>query len=260
MPVLLPYIDDVDATDSVHGLTPLASVIEGTELRWKFSLAPARLEILQWLISCKASVNGTPQCRPIDIAAQAGNPEIVEMLLAHKADLSPVDGSPSPMLMACERGHEEVARLLLTAKAATDYESDDDTCLGTAASGGHTAIAAMLLQFKADARLVDKHGCSALLSAAQYGRLPIVLLLLERNADVNVYDADGDSALSCASEFASSAEHLKIIDVLLQHKADPTHANNDGVTALDGAQQRNLTEAVKILEAAMSGPGRGPAE
>ena len=72
--------------------------------------------------------------------------------------------------------------------------------------------------------------------------LDVVKLLLESKADVNAEHTDGRTALMAAAQNG----HLEIVKMLLESKADVNAKDNDGVTALMLAAVEGHVDVVKI--------------
>jgi ankyrin repeat protein len=76
---------------------------------------------------------------------------------------------------------------------------------------------------------ISAGGMRPLHIAARNGYLEIVELLLEHGANPNVQDNDGRTPLHYAVENC----HVGVARVLLDHGADPTIRDNNGMTPLD---------------------------
>lgn len=78
-----------------------------------------------------------------------------------------------------------------------------------------------------------KAGATALTAAVQMGRLDMAEYLLERGADINASDVTGATPLY----HAVTGSHTKLVDFLLQHKADPDIAGPTGFPIQVAARQ-----------------------
>jgi len=78
-------------------------------------------------------------------------------------------------------------------------------------------------------------------AAEGYNHPEVVELLLEHGANPNVRDYDGYTPLHYAVEGC----HVDVARVLLDHGADPTIRNNNGMTPLDYG--RNCEEIIEEL-------------
>ncbi|CAE7330124.1 ANK1 [Symbiodinium sp. CCMP2592] len=80
-------------------------------------------------------------------------------------------------------------------------------------------------------------------SFAQSNRLRVVESLLDRKADPNAMELDGRTPL----HYAVVNKYLQILEFLLQHKADPNAMDQDGRTPLQDAAKEGHLEAVELL-------------
>jgi ankyrin repeat protein len=158
----------------------------------------------------------------VQAAAEGGHLEVVERLLAAKADVNARaadENGRTALRAAAEGGHLEVVERLLAAKAdvnAPAGEWDGRTALQAAAEGGHLEVVERLLAAKADvnAPAADDNGRTALQAAAEGGHLEVVERLLAAKADVNAHAADdnGRTALRAAAQ----GGHLEVVESLKQ--------------------------------------------
>ena len=206
---------------------------------------------------------------PLYIACQQGNTEAVRVLLQHQADpnIPSSDNKKTPLMVACSNTHAEVVKLLLAHKA-TDVEALDEThdtalryandqnsteivrlllesahvnpnvygrndwsCLLVSCCDGYLDNVVLLLEHGADPYHKVKGGKTCLMMASQYGHIDIVhLLLSSKQVDIkrliNAQTEAGWTAL------ALSYKHPKIVELLLEHGADPNLHTNDGWTPL----------------------------
>lgn len=123
--------------------------------------------------------NGYSHLTPLHIAAENGELEIVEFLLAHGAD----------------------------AKAS----SEEGPVLGKAIKGGNPEIVKLILERNPDVNEVYYYRRTPL-SDATYGNNPeIIKLLLEHGADVNQQDSDGVTVLQGILGYNEKEEASKLI-------------------------------------------------
>lgn len=165
---------------------------------------------------------------PLAIAAQDDNINMVQLLIEHNATPTPERRGPTPLITAASEGRTEIVNLLLTQNTNINEQ--------------------------------DEHKWTALIRATFEGHTDIVHLLVENNANMNLQDADGNTALMCAArEYSStiwdaSANHDKILKILILYGANTTILNNDNLTALNittPARRRlikSVTQERDILE------------
>jgi hypothetical protein len=121
-----------------------------------------------------------------------------------------------------------------------------------AGAEGLLDILKLTIEAKADTKLTNRYGGTALIPACERGHVEIVKELLDHtDVDVNHINNLGWTALLEAIVLSNGGEkHQQIVQLLIDHGADITIADKDGVTPLQHARQRGFTEIVRILEAA----------
>ncbi len=201
---------------------------------------------------------------PLHMAARCGLKDIVELLLANKAEYTIFDvaaigdverakallkANPdlvfskdedgrTPLRTAVAAGHTDMARLLLANKADVNTKAKDgDTPLHDAVS--NKVMVELLLANGADAN-INENGWTPLHVAARCGSKDIVELLLANKADVNVKASQGQTPLF-------EAANKDVAKSLLAHKAEANAKDNDGDTPLHYAVLRNTHVAALLL-------------
>ena len=124
-------------------------------------------------------------------------------------------------------------------------DPDGRTALMMAAFDGYTDVVELFLDHGAEVDRRDGSGRTGIMYAAS-GPFPQTVELLARSgADVNLADAaEGWTALM----LASAEGHQPVVQVLLQHGADPRVADQDGDTAISHARARGQARIVSLLE------------
>jgi uncharacterized protein len=126
----------------------------------------------------------------LHFAAQAGNAELVQMLLAAGANAraSTRLGGYLPVHLASQGGYAQVVAALLAAGASADARTTSGASpLMLAAKAGSTDTATRLIENGADVNAKEgTHGQTALMVAAGLNRAEVVSLLLARGADATV--------------------------------------------------------------------------
>jgi ankyrin repeat protein len=168
---------------------------------------------------------------PLHMAAFMGYREIVESLLADKADVNAkaVNGM-TPLHYAVMKGYKDVVELLLANKADINAKNNNGgTPLHLAANKD---VAELLLANKADVNAKNNYGETPLHLAANKD---VVELLLANKADVNAKNNNGGTPLHLAA-------NKDVAELLLANKADVNARNNNGETPLHLAANKDVVE------------------
>lgn len=196
-------------------------------------------------------------------AAWSGDDAVVQLLLAHGADVNakgaPVhallDGtdttySGTPLAEAVEANHVTTAQILLDhgAKADTINRFNEpglhyaiNAGNNAASNHGWTAMSQLLIARGANVNVLLPDGTTPLMQAANVGNISVVRDLLAHGADVNARTNDGFSALTCANGPA-------ILKLLISHGADVNAKSKEGLTVLQS--QAVFPEMVRVLKRA----------
>lgn len=125
------------------------------------------------------------------------------------------------------------------------------TALDRASKYGFPDAVALLVERRAAVNLRRTDGSSALHGAAGAGHFLCCRTLLESKADVHAQNAKGCTALHLASDpltFYGVAEgKATVVKCLMLYKADSSKANNDGLSALDIAKDKQFTQIISLL-------------
>jgi ankyrin repeat protein len=179
----------------------------------------------------------------LEAAARADDLEKVKALL--KADpnslFDTVGGQYAPLIEAAGAGHKDVVEFLLANKA--DINAIDGlgmTALCHAAQDGKMEMAKFLLANKADSNVADNSGLMPLYYASQMDRLSMAELLLAHGSDVNARGKEGTFWAGDTALYAAAAGGwADIAKVLLAHGADANMKGHDGLTPLEIAIKNN---------------------
>lgn len=162
----------------------------------------------------------------------------------------------SALLVATERRDATMVQWLLDQGADIDfydpaYEIVDQTAFLYAAANGFNDILEILIPYQPNVSIRNGYGGNALIPAAEKGHVDTVKLLLERtDVDVNLVNHLGWTALLEVVIFGQDNQtYNEIVRLLLQHGAEPGIPDKNGITAVEHAQLRSLTNIRLLLQA-----------
>jgi ankyrin repeat protein len=201
----------------------------------------------------KADINARWEGRtPLDCACREGHLEIIEALVAAKAEVNTTNKkSETPLFFALEakRNASQAGTFLLSQKADVNHQRDDGASpLCRAAYWGNVEIIALLLAAKADHEIVmtKEKGAFPVWLAAQGGHAEAIRVLAAAGANLNRVDHVGISALWAASQNG----HENAVETLLALKADPNVYASPACPPISVAAENGHIEVVKMLVAA----------
>jgi hypothetical protein len=215
--------------------------------RWALPLAraveSARLTNVRLLLEWKANVHGqmplgTHIGTLLEHAAASTAPservsQVFRLLLDAKAN-----EAGSAMYLAGKGGHGEAIRQMVQAGLNINHQDNDGvTALHGAVHSWNLSLTQQLLAARADVRLADKAGATALHYWADPGDTykkapePLLRILMDHKADLHsVRQSDDGSSetplaaavVRCAnSKEGRSMEHLQVVNLLIQARANP---------------------------------------
>jgi len=175
-------------------------------------------------------------------AAQQSDTARAIDLLRRGMDVNTTDAQGSSLLLIAARENNlELAKFLLDNRANARLRNRyGDTALASAALAGHEAIVRLLLERQVDP---NQEGWSALHYAAFENRGAVAALLLAAGAHPNARAPNGSTAVMLAAKRG----HLETVRLLVGAGADLSVADADEGTALDMARRANHTQIVEFL-------------
>ena len=190
-------------------------------------------------------------------AAADGDTATVVALLEGGADVDwQGDDGRTPVMAATVGNHVDTVRALIDAEANVDIrDARLDNPFLYAGAEGLLDILRLTIEAGADPSLTNRYGGTALIPASERGHVEVVRELLT-NSDVDVDHVNnlGWTALLEAIVLSNGDErHQQVVQLLVDHGADITIGDKDGVTPLEHARQRGFTEIERILLAASAG-------
>lgn len=138
----------------------------------------------------------------IVVAAMQGDPQIIDSLISHGANVNAASETGSPLFWAARQGNLEAVRTLLAGGADVKFTGSDGGTVwhATLGDGNDVRIAELLLDQGADLE-ARKSGMTPLMEAAMFGRVDWVRLFLQRQARVNARTPSGQTPLALSRTF-----------------------------------------------------------
>ncbi|MFN8006706.1 MAG: ankyrin repeat domain-containing protein [Terriglobia bacterium] len=184
-------------------------------------------------------------------AAEQGDTAAVRKILASGGAINSRDARGRTAVMAATHGNH-VATVKALIEAGADINLRDnmkDNPFLYAGAEGLLEIVMLTIAAGADPTLTNRFGGTALIPAAQRGHVEVVReLLMHSKVDVNHINNLGWTALLEAIVLTDGGEkYQQIVQLLVDHGADVSIADKEGVTPLRHAQRKNFTVIVEIL-------------
>lgn len=230
------------------------------------------LEIVKYLVDgCGASLtlSNNLGCAPLWLAAGYNRVNVLEFILAKLDDPSEAllhcnSTGDTPLIAAASRGHLEACKILLTAaekhnglvdKLMTTGNRNDDTPLKVAiarAEEKSDELMDFLLDHAgADLNTPNKTGLTPVLVACERDDVKLLQKLLNHKADLTICDDKGASPLAVAA-FCGNKE---VLPILLRTNPELLEKpNTNGCTPLWLAARSGRPEVVEILLKAGADP------
>jgi ankyrin repeat protein len=215
-------------------------------------------------------------CTPLAVACSYKNTDAVTLLLQNGATPNYKNGNgqaavtyladTSALVSMQDVFKEKRIGKILQAMVDAGYEinetvnDDADTLITYALKyAGHVHINTFLLKavlvnealrYRPDINIANHSGETPLMLVCREDAREmenILLSLLESGAGVNLKDRNGNAALHYGANNASTNIAKSVCELLLEFKADPAIANNEGQTALDIAVATQNEPLVKVL-------------
>ena len=183
-------------------------------------------------------------------AVQRDDVRTVQSLVALGLDVNTItpDLQP-PLVLALGRDALRVADYLAK-HPDTDLNAINtagENALMMAALRGHLQVVETLIERKAQ---VNRPGWTALHYAATHAgeaALPITRLLLEHHAYIDAASPNGSTPLMMAARYGEAS----VVNLLLEQGADPTLRNQQGLDAIDFAQQTDRNHVAEAIAQAI---------
>jgi ankyrin repeat protein len=172
----------------------------------------------------------SPLCRALHQHARWGNTkEVAQLIEAYPALIKATDELGNTALhWAFKYTHINTIKKLIALGANINAQlADKKTPLHLAALQSNTELLMLLLSHRADVTIRDEEGNTALHAAVSVGFSEGVTLLIKANSDINSHNNYyGNTPLHLAMIAAVwNSKHIRLVDLLVKHGADPTLKN-----------------------------------
>ncbi|WP_439585043.1 ankyrin repeat domain-containing protein [Dyadobacter bucti] len=179
---------------------------------------------------------------------------VVEAALKKGTDVETKDeNSKSLLLIATEANDLEMARLL-TAHGADVNRQDNrlDSPFLLAGASGQTEFVKLFLSKGARFDVFNRYNGTALIPACERGHVEVVrILTTTKGFPIDHVNRLGWTALMEAVVLGNGGKkHIEIVELLIGAGCNINIPDKDGVSALQHARSRNLTDIAKLLEKA----------
>ena len=192
-----------------------------------------------------------PDAALLNYAAR-GDADGVAIALRAGADIEALDTrGRTPLLLAAAADHVELAAVLVALGADLDALDDrhDTPWLVTGVTGSVAMAEIMLAQVPGpDLTVLNRFGGTSLIPASERGHVDYVRRVVDTNIDINhINDLGWTALLEAVILGDGSANYVEIVNILLDHGADPSIPDKDGLTATQHARQRGHDEIAAAL-------------
>jgi ankyrin repeat protein len=184
-------------------------------------------------------------------AAQQGDLEKVQQLMAQGADVHATDRSGRTALIAAAyQNHLAVAQVLIDAGADVNVQDNtQQSAYLIPTADGYLELLRLTLAAGADVHSTDSYNGTGLIRAADRGHVEIIRELLQTDINVNHVNRLGWTALLEAIILGDGGpRHTEVVRLLVEAGADVNLADGQGVSPLAHAQRQGYSEIVKILQ------------
>ena len=187
-------------------------------------------------------------------AARRGNAGTIELLVEAGADVETRDADDrTPLLIAVTHDRVAAAQALVTAGADPDALDDrhDTPWLVTGVTGS-VEMARVILQADPDLTIRNRFGGVSHIPASERGHADYVAFVLEETdiAIDHVNDLGWTALLEAVILGRGTKPWQRIVESLVEHGADVSIADRNGVTASQHARRLGFTDIASILDRA----------
>lgn len=190
--------------------------------------------------------------RGLHAAAQRGDVDAIEQLIAEGADLNARDrAGRTPIHVAAFASQDEALRALARAGADLDaFEHQAYDIVTIAAVANDLELLDLALRLGASpANVTSPYDGTALIAAAHLGHHEVVKRLIGAGAPLDhVNNLTWTALIEAVVLGNGGADHIETVRALVEAGADTTIGDRQGITPLEHARARGYTEMIAILE------------
>lgn len=201
--------------------------------------------------SDETEVNTVKSHQQLILSAEKGDIESVVKLLDEGVDINVTDSNGRTAVMAATNNNQvEMVKNLIEKGADINIRDNNlNNVLLYAGAEGISEVVKLAIEAGADTSLTNRFGGTALIPASERGHVEVVKqLLTNTDIDVNhINDLHWTALLEAIILGDGGKEHQKIVQLLVDHGADISIADKDGITPLKHAQNRGFREIEEIL-------------
>ncbi len=152
----------------------------------------------------------------------------------------------SPELVQAVKGnnYKRVKALLASGASPDQQDALGWTALMLSAADNRIKILRLLLSYGADVNIENVYGRTALHFSSRYGHKKVTEILINAGAIIDAgHDTTGQPPLFIAIEY----NHVEIVKLLVENKANLLIRNRNGYTPLEYAEHKNNGEIARII-------------
>jgi uncharacterized protein len=185
-------------------------------------------------------------------AARNGDAAKLALLVAAGADVETRDDAGrTPLLVAVTDDRVDAARVLVSAGASPDaLDGRHDTPWLVTGVTGSVEMAEVLLPAAPDLAIRNRFGGISIIPASERGHADYVAYVLDHTdiAIDHVNDLGWTALLEAVVLGEGTEPWQRIVDTLVEHGADVSIRDREGLTALQHARRSGYTRIVEALE------------
>lgn len=215
--------------------------------------------VKQDLLQLKVNIIDTYKRWRLDIvslqlikAARDGDKDHIITLLKVGANINAQDEDGNTAVMAATQQNQvEIVKMLIAHGADINIRNNRlDNVLLYAGAEGLLEMVQLAIQAGADTKITNRYGGIAIIPACERGHIEVVKeLLTHSDTNVNhINDLHWTALLEAIILSDGGKTHQEIVQLLIDHGADVSIADKDGVKPLQHAKDKGYQEMVEMLE------------